>query len=398
MHRQISYALGLLLATAGPLYAVDLTGSWFVCNDCSGGGACSTQSQEWAITQTGTSLSIDTNALDFTGTIDPGTGVFDIPNPPNFVEFHGTGTFSTIDGTYDSGLQSGNIFGGRLCDPMSPACDDGDSCTDDACVNTTVGPCPDLVDVCINTQNGSCTTTTSSSTSTTTTTTLLPATHHPVAGTKLVIKKAASGKETLIFVTKDPTVYVPPFGGPDDPTTIQTQITARADELLRHHGAGGRGEARVADLADADPDVPVQEPVCAGGYLEGEIHQAQGRQGPEDRRARHGAVHDHATRRGRYRLPTLALRRRYSGHLRALRGRDGQEGRPARVQRQQIAGAGQLSSCDAAATIGRSVHGRDRHGSPRHATCDKRTMDVGSRRGASPRLLARAGGHPRIPA
>ena len=224
MHRQISYALGLLLATAGPLYAVDLTGSWFVCNDCSGGGACSTQSQEWAITQTGTSLSIDTNALDFTGTIDPGTGVFDIPNPPNFVEFHGTGTFSTIDGTYDSGLQSGNIFGGRLCDPMSPACDDGDSCTDDACVNTTVGPCPDLVDVCINTQNGSCTTTTSSSTSTTTTTTLLPATHHPVAGTKLVIKKAASGKETLIFVTKDPTVYVPPFGGPDDPTTIQTQI------------------------------------------------------------------------------------------------------------------------------------------------------------------------------
>jgi hypothetical protein len=109
---------------------------------------------------------------------------------------------------------------------MSPACDDGDSCTIDTCVNTTVGTCVELppVNVCVNTQNGICATTTSSSTSTTTTTTLIPATHHPVAGTKLVIKKAASGKETLIFVTKDPTVYVPPFGGPDDPTTIQTQI------------------------------------------------------------------------------------------------------------------------------------------------------------------------------
>ena len=58
---------------------------------------------------------------------DPLVGIPGFGALSNFVEFHGVGTFSTIDGTYFSGLQSGNIFGGRLCDPMSPACDDGSS-------------------------------------------------------------------------------------------------------------------------------------------------------------------------------------------------------------------------------------------------------------------------------
>ena len=231
MRQPIAYALGLLLATAAPLYAVDLTGQWFICDDCSVGGVCDPlgppppSSDNWDITQSGTSLSADSQNFNvtFTGTIDPGTGIFEL-SYSNFLFFDGIGSFSTIDGTYDSSLQSGHIFGGRLCS-MASECDDGDSCTIDACVNTTVGTCTSTpVNVCTNTQNGICSTTTSSSTSTTTTTTLLPVGHHPVTGTKLVLKKSATGKETLIFVTKDPTVYVPPFGGPDDPSTIDTQI------------------------------------------------------------------------------------------------------------------------------------------------------------------------------
>ena len=231
MRPKIAYVLGVLLATATPLLAVDLTGQWFICEDCRVGGVCDPLggpppgSDNWDITQTGTTLAIDSERFSqvFPGTIDPGTGIFSAGN--SFLTFEGIGSFSTIDGTYDSSLQSGHIFGARLCS-MASECDDGDSCTIDACVSSTVGTCTDMppVNICTNTQNGICSTTTSSSTSTTTTTTLLPVGHHPVTGTKLVLKKSASGKETLVFVTKDPSVYVPPFGGPDDPSTIDTQI------------------------------------------------------------------------------------------------------------------------------------------------------------------------------
>jgi hypothetical protein len=85
-------------------------------------------------------------------------------------------------------------------------------------VSTTIGTCTDVPpsNVCVNTQNGLCTTTTTPGT--TTTTTLLPPDQHPVTGAKLLMKKSSSGRETLIFVTKDPAVYVPAFGAPDDPT------------------------------------------------------------------------------------------------------------------------------------------------------------------------------------
>ena len=235
MRRQIAYALGMFLATAAPLHAVNLTGEWFICHDCRVDGVCDPLgppqpgTDMWDVTQTGSNLSIDSDVFSsqtFTGTIDSAIGAFAVSCCSNIVSFEGIGSFATIDGTYDATLQYGHIWGARLCEPLSPACDDGDSCTIDTCVPTLVGSCTELppVNACMNTQSGLCATTTSSSTSTTTTTTLLPVGHHPVAGTKLVIKKAASGKETLIFVTKDPTVYVPPFGGPDDPTTIQTQI------------------------------------------------------------------------------------------------------------------------------------------------------------------------------
>ena len=232
MRRRLAYVLGLLVTTAAPLHAVDLTGPWFICEDCRVGGVCDPLggpppgSDNWDITQAGTSLAVDSERFNqtFPGTIDPVTGIFEAGNA--FLTFEGIGSFSTIDGTYYSDLQSGHIFGARRCNPSSPACDDGDACTDDACVSSTVGTCTDMapVDVCTNTQNGSCATTTSSSTSTTTTSTTIPPTHHPVTGTKLVLKKSASGRETLTFITKDPTVYVPPFGGADDPTLITTQI------------------------------------------------------------------------------------------------------------------------------------------------------------------------------
>jgi hypothetical protein len=45
-----------------------------------------------------------------------------------------------------------------------------------------------------------------------------------VTGSKLVLKKSSSGRETLIFVSKDPTVYVAAFGGVDDPTLAPSGI------------------------------------------------------------------------------------------------------------------------------------------------------------------------------
>jgi hypothetical protein len=45
------------------------------------------------------------------------------------------------------------------------------------------------------------------------------ATDHPVSGRKLVIKRAASGTEKLVFVSKDPALPFPAIGGPDDPAS-----------------------------------------------------------------------------------------------------------------------------------------------------------------------------------
>ncbi len=233
MRRRLVVALGMLVGTTSAVHAVDLAGTWFICEDCRVGGVCDPSappppgSDTATITQTGTDLSIHSMAFNttFTGTIDVATGAFDVPHPPNAIAFDGVGTFSTIDGTYDSQLQQGHVFGGRECDPMAPTCDDGDSCTDDACVTTTVGTCSATsVAVCVNTPNGSCSTTTSTSTTTTTSSSTIPPGHYPVTGRKLVLKKSSSGRETLIFVTSDPTVLVPAFGGPDDPTLVTTQI------------------------------------------------------------------------------------------------------------------------------------------------------------------------------
>lgn len=41
----------------------------------------------------------------------------------------------------------------------------------------------------------------------------------PIAGRKLVIGRAASGAERLVFVSKDPAFLFPAIGGPDDPAT-----------------------------------------------------------------------------------------------------------------------------------------------------------------------------------
>lgn len=234
MGRVLACAWGLLLAMVTATHAVNLTGDWFVCSDCRVGGFChplggpQPETSNWDITQTGSNLSIFIDRFAptvFTGTIDSASGAFVVPNPPNFVEFMGIGSFARIDGSYDSSFQTGSIFGGRRCDPMAPACDDRDPCTDDTCETQVVGTCTETpVAVCVNTQNGTCVTTTSTSTSTSTTTSSLPPLHFPMIGAKLVLKQNSKGRETLTFVSKDPNVYVPPFGGPDDPTLVTTQI------------------------------------------------------------------------------------------------------------------------------------------------------------------------------
>jgi hypothetical protein len=45
------------------------------------------------------------------------------------------------------------------------------------------------------------------------------ATDHPVSGRKLVVKRAASGAEKLVFVSKDPALPFPAIGGADDPAS-----------------------------------------------------------------------------------------------------------------------------------------------------------------------------------
>jgi hypothetical protein len=233
MPRHLAYALTLLLLTVIPAGAVDLTGEWVICADCRIDGVCDPFSSpagvdQWSITQTGTSLSVDSSTFPatFTGTIDSTSGAFDLPKPPNLVAFSGVGTDVALDGMYDSGLQSGHIVGARRCDPMAPACDDGDSCTDDTCVTATIGTCTDdpAQDYCTHVQNGSCVTTTSTSTTSTTTTSLLPFGHYPVTGQKLLLKQSSSGRQTLVFVTKDPTAFVPALGSADDPSLVTTQI------------------------------------------------------------------------------------------------------------------------------------------------------------------------------
>lgn len=62
--------------------------------------------------------------------------------------------------------------------------------------------------------------TTSTSTTSTTSTTLPPTTDTPVDGRKLTARRAASGKETLAFASKSPSVPFPTPGGPDDPRTV----------------------------------------------------------------------------------------------------------------------------------------------------------------------------------
>jgi hypothetical protein len=239
MRRHLARTLAVVVTVlaTNAVWAVDMTGQWATCGDCRINGVCDPMSQsptdfdQWDVTQTGTALQVDSQQFSqffgiYMGTIDPATGAFSIPRPPNVIAFEGVATFSTLTGTYDSSLQQGSLVGARLCNPLSPACDDGDPCTDDACVSSTIGTCTNApaVDVCTNTQSGSCVTTTSTSTSSTTTTSMIPPSHHPVTGAKLVIKKSANGRESLTFVTRDPTIFVPAVGSAADPTTNEVTI------------------------------------------------------------------------------------------------------------------------------------------------------------------------------
>ena len=252
---RIAITLALLLAAVLPARAVDLTGDWVICGDCGIISGCNPMSSSptdvdhWSITQTGSNLSIDSTLFSttFTGIIQE-TGVFNLTRPPNSIAWSALSTDTSIDGMYDSGLQQGRVVGARVCDPMAPACDDGDSCTDDACVTAAIGTCTDdpVQNYCTHMPNGSCVTTTTATPPTTTTTTM-PFGQHPMSGQKLVIKRSASGRQTLIFVTKDPAAYVPAIGAPDDPSTVTTQIhlyspvTDGASDLTIPPGVGKPG-------------------------------------------------------------------------------------------------------------------------------------------------------------
>jgi hypothetical protein len=56
----------------------------------------------------------------------------------------------------------------------------------------------------------------------------------PVFGQKLVIKRAASGKDKLVVLLKDPTLIFPTIGGADDPSTVG--MLARRRSLCERHG------------------------------------------------------------------------------------------------------------------------------------------------------------------
>src|SRR5688572_1495020 len=96
MPRHLIVALVTLLAAAAPSSAVDLTGQWVICADCRIGGVCDpsgspTDIDEWTVTQAGSSLTVMESVfgLTLTGTIDPPSGAFDLPRPPNLISFEG---------------------------------------------------------------------------------------------------------------------------------------------------------------------------------------------------------------------------------------------------------------------------------------------------------------------
>jgi hypothetical protein len=354
----------VLLATVASAHAVDVTGDWFICLDCRVDGLChplggpQPETDDWAITQAGTDLSIDSTRFQstFTGTIDPMTGAFEVPNPPNFVAFDGTATFSTIDGHYDSLFQSGTIFGARRCELPTPACDDGDPCTDDTCETAVVGTCTALPQaVCINTQNGTCVTTTSTSTSTSTTTTSLPLGHHPVTGAKLVLKRNSKGRETLTFVSKDPNVYVPAFGGPDDPTLVDTQIevysppeTSSLFEIVIPAGLGNPGwQTKLTPTAT----YLFKNSSAPSGISVVKLLKLRAGKGLKIVARATGLSMTTALGGGRTRVAAHAAQRRAPRRLRPLRRRQHPQGRAADVRRAGLARAAELSRGDAARAV-----------------------------------------------
>jgi hypothetical protein len=53
----------------------------------------------------------------------------------------------------------------------------------------------------------------------------MPRNHYPVAGMKLIVRRALkSGKEKVVFLTKDPGVGFPPFGISSDPRSAGVDV------------------------------------------------------------------------------------------------------------------------------------------------------------------------------
>jgi len=150
MRRSVSWGVALLaLLLAGPAFAVDMSGRWFVQQTAGGFGPFPAQ---WSATQTGTDLTIGGAGYSWTGTIDPVTGAFTLTQTAGcdtrFYEVTGnvdagstsftmTGMtdvffpWNGCGGPYDY-TATGARCGNGVLDP-GEACDDGDETPGDCC-------------------------------------------------------------------------------------------------------------------------------------------------------------------------------------------------------------------------------------------------------------------------
>ena len=95
---------------------------------------------------------------------------------------------------------------------------------------------------------------------------LAVATDQPISGAKLTLRRSSSGKEKLVFVSKDPLFLFPAIGSADDPgtgspggATLELESTGESTlSSSRHHPAPGipAGRRRTATCRPIRSRIP----------------------------------------------------------------------------------------------------------------------------------------------
>ena len=232
--------LSICLAARAVSAQIVLTGGWTYCGVCN--PACEAGDQQYAgrldVVQAQdffqVNLFIGGSGVSYSGTIDQGTGAFTTSGPFGTVVGSGSLLGMTghmhVTGVFNFPVDL-DFTALRECPTPTFDCDDGNPATTDTCCNTPVGVCGnavacthDAAPVCFATTTSTTlpsttsthTTTSSSSSSTTTSTTLLD---RPVTGVKLELRRTSSGRERVVFVSKDPAFLFPAIGTSDDPAS-----------------------------------------------------------------------------------------------------------------------------------------------------------------------------------